>query len=68
MYPLHKTYFEITVGIEQKIRGLEVTVQNVSRVECFKGSERLVDEVLTVVVRQLLCANDTVHVRLHEFL
>ena len=62
------TYFEIAVGIEQKIGRFEITVQNVGRMEGFEGSEGLIDEVLTVVVRQLLRAYHTMHVRLHEFL
>ena len=43
-------------------------MQHIGGVHRFQSAERLVDEVLTVVVGKLLCANDAMHVRLHEFL
>ena len=33
-----------------------------------QSAQRLVDEILAVIIRQLLCADDTVHVGLHKFL
>lgn len=43
-------------------------MQHVGRVHRLEGAQRLVDEVLAVVVRELLCADDAVHVGLHELL
>ena len=43
-------------------------MEDVGGVHGFQGSEGLVDEVLTVVVGQILCADDSVHVCLHQFL
>lgn len=31
----HKTDFEIAVGIQKKIAGLEIAVQDISRMKCF---------------------------------
>lgn len=43
-------------------------MEDLSGVQSLETSECLVDEVLAMVIGQLLCANDTMHVRLHEFL
>ncbi|KAI6751336.1 hypothetical protein HG531_006032 [Fusarium graminearum] len=59
---------EITVGVEEEVGGLQVSVQHVGRVHRLEGSEGLVDEVLAVVVGKILCADDTVHIRLHQLL
>lgn len=37
----------------------------VESLECAQG---LVDKILGMVVREVLCSNDTVHVSFHEFL
>lgn len=59
---------EIAVGVEEEVGRLQVSVQHVGRVHGLERSQSLVDEVLAVVVRKVLGANDTVHVRLHELL
>lgn len=43
-------------------------MENIGRVHGFECAQGLVDEVLTVIIRQLLCTNDTMHVGFHEFL
>ena len=43
-------------------------MQHIRRVHCLESTQGLVDEVLAVVVGELLSANDTVHIRLHELL
>lgn len=43
-------------------------MDDISAVHRLQGTQRLVGEVLTVVVRQLLGSNHTVKVGLHEFL
>lgn len=43
-------------------------MENVGGVHGFQGTQGLVDEVLAVVVGEVLCADDAVHVRLHELL
>ncbi len=43
-------------------------MENVCRVHSLESSECLVDEVLAVIIRQVLSANNTVHVSLHKFL
>jgi hypothetical protein len=40
----------------------------VCAVDCFECAKDLVDKVLAVVVRELLCADDPVKVGLHKFL
>ena len=59
---------EIAVGIQQEVGGLQVAMEHVGRVHRFQSAQRLVDEVLAVVIRKILCADDAVHIRLHEFL
>ena len=43
-------------------------MDHVRRVESLQRAERLIDEVLRVVVREVLSADDAVHVRLHQLL
>lgn len=43
-------------------------MQDVGRVHGFQCPEGLVDEVLAVVVGEVLGADDTVHVSLHQLL
>ena len=59
---------EIAIGVEQEIRGFEITMQHLSRMQRFQTPQSLIDKVLTVVVRQFLGSNDTVHIGFHEFL
>jgi hypothetical protein len=62
------TDFEVAVGIEKKIGRFQVTMQNICRMHGLQCAESLVDEVLAMIIRQVLGANDTMHVRLHQFL
>lgn len=59
---------QVTVGVEKQVGGLQVTVKDVGGVHGFEGTEGLVNEVLAVVIGEVLGANDTVHISLHEFL
>ena len=59
---------EIAVGVEEEIRGLEISVYDISGVEGLECSQGLIDKVLGVIVREILCPNDAVHVGLHELL
>ena len=43
-------------------------MEDVCRVHGLQSAQRLVDEVLAVIIGQLLCADDTMHIGLHEFL
>ena len=61
-------HFEVAVGVEEEVGGLEVAVDDVGAVEGLEGAQGLVDEVLGVVVGEVLSADDAVHVGLHEFL
>jgi hypothetical protein len=62
------TDLEIAVGVEKEVGRFEIPVDDVGGVEGFECTEGLVDEVLCVVVREVLCPDYTVHVCLHEFL
>jgi len=58
---------EVAVLVKEKVAGLEITMDNVGRVDVETSSEQLVHEVLAVVVCQILTrVNHTVHVRLHQ--
>ena len=60
--------FQITVGVEQEVRRFQVSVQDISRVHGFERTQRLVDEVLAVVVGEVLSTDNTMHVGFHQFL
>lgn len=62
------SYLEIAGGVEQEVRGLEVTVQHVGRVDVLETSQDLVEEVADVVVAQVLGLQQLVQVRLHQVL
>lgn len=62
------TDLEVAVGIEKQVRRLQVTVKHVGRVHRLEGAQGLVDKVLAVVIGQILCSNDAVHVGLHQLL
>ena len=48
------TNSEVTIGVDQDVGGLEVAMQNVSRVNVFEASQDLVGEIASVIVTQLL--------------
>ena len=71
LIPVHlslSNYLEITGGVEQKVGGLQVTVQDVGRVDVLQPSQDLVEEVADVVVAQVLSLKEFVQVGLHEIL
>ena len=43
-------------------------MDHISRVQRLERAEGLVDEVLSVVVGQILCSDNPVHVSFHQFL
>ncbi len=59
---------EVTIGVEKEVRRLEVAVDDVCRVQRLERAQILIDKVLCVVVREVLRADDAVHVRLHQLL
>lgn len=59
------THLQVTVRVEKEIGGLEISVENVGRVHSLQCAQGLVDEVLAMVIRQVLSADDSVHIRLH---
>jgi hypothetical protein len=61
-------HFKIAVGIQKKVGRFQVAVEDVGRMHGLESAEGLVDEVLAMVVGEILGANDSVHVRFHEFL
>ena len=59
---------EVAVGVKEQIGRLEITVNHISRVERLDRAQRLVGEVLDVVVRESLGTDHPVQVRLHQLL
>jgi len=43
-------------------------MDNISGVQRLEGAQGLVDEILGVIIRQVLCSDHTVHIGLHELL
>ena len=42
---------EVAIGVEKEVGGLEIPMDDIGRVQCLQCAERLVDEVLGVIVR-----------------
>lgn len=64
-----QSYLQLTVGINEQVSGLQVTVQHVGRVDVLESTQNLIQKVLEVGVgERLLRADNLVHVSLHEFL
>ena len=61
-------HLEVAVRVEEEVRGLEVAVHDVRGVHRLERAQRLVDEVLAVVVCEVLGPNHSVQIRLHELL
>jgi len=59
---------KIAVGVQEEVGWLEIAVENIGGVHGLQCAKGLVDEVLAVVIREILGANDAVHIRLHELL
>ena len=62
------TNLEVAVGVEEQIGRLEVAVDDIGGVEGLECAEGLVYEVLRVVIGEVLCPDDPVHVGLHQLL
>jgi hypothetical protein len=59
---------KVAIGIEKQVGWLEISVEYVCGVHSLEGTEGLVDEVLAMVIRQILCTNNTVHIGFHKLL
>lgn len=59
---------EVTVGIQQQVGWLEVPMYHIGGVQGLESAQGLVDEVLGVIVRQVLCSDHAVHIGLHKLL
>jgi hypothetical protein len=55
-----EAHLEVTVGIEEQVGGLEISVKDVGCMEGFEATDGLVDEVLAVIVAEFLSSNHTV--------
>jgi hypothetical protein len=56
------------ISIEQQVRRLQIPMNHICRMQGFQSPEALVCEVLGMIVREVLCADHAVHVRLHQLL
>ena len=60
-------HFEVAVFVQEQVGGLQVAVDDVGRVDVQTAAQKLVHEVLDVVIRQILPRIDhSVHIRLHQ--
>jgi hypothetical protein len=59
---------EIAIGIKKQVGRLEISVKNVGGVHSLERAEGLVDEILAMVIGQVLCTNNTVHIGFHKLL
>jgi len=56
---------EVTSRVEQQVARLQITMQHVGRVNVLESTQDLVEEIAYVIITQLLCLEQLVHVRLH---
>lgn len=61
----NSAHLEVAVRIEEEIRGLEVAMEDISRMECLEGTKGLVNEILTVIIAERLGSDNTVKVSFH---
>ncbi len=59
---------EVTGGVDEKVRGLQVSVQHIGRVNVLQPSQDLVQKVADVVIAEMLCLQQFVKVGLHQVL
>ncbi len=59
---------EIAICIEKQVGWLEISVKNVGGVHSLESAEGLVDEILAMVIGQVLCTDNTVHIGFHKLL
>ena len=62
------TDLEITRGVQQQVARLQISVENIGRVDVLETTEDLVEEVADVVVAQPLRLQQLVEISLHEAL
>ncbi len=61
-------HLEVASSVEQQVRWLQVSVENVCWVDVLQAAQDLVQEVTDVVIAQVLCLQQLVQVRLHQIL
>ena len=59
---------EVTGSVQQQVAWLQIAMQYVSRVYVLEAAQYLVEEVADVVVTELLCLEQLIHVCLHQTL
>ena len=62
------TDLEITSRIEKEVAGLQVPVEDISRVDVLEAPQYLIEEVADVVIAQSLSLQELVEIRFHEAL
>lgn len=51
---LDETYLEVAGGVQEEVGGLEISMEDIGRVDVLQASEDLVQKVADVIVAQLL--------------
>ena len=59
---------EITSRVEKEVAGLQVPVEDISRVDVLEAPQYLIEEVADVVITQSLSLQELVEIRFHEAL
>ena len=61
------TNLQVAIGIDQQIRGLQVAVQDIARMNVLEAAQDLIDKILNVIHAELLFGiNDPVQIGFHE--
>lgn len=62
------TDFQLAIGIDQQVTGLQISVQNIGRMDILQSAKNLVDEGLEMGIGQRLSrTNDGGQIAFHQF-
>ena len=61
-------HLEVAITVQQKIGGLKIPMNDICRMNGFESTKGLVDKILGMIIGEVLCPDDAVHVCFHEFL
>ena len=63
-----QTHLQITGGVQEDVAGLEVPVQDISRVDVLEPTQDLVHKIPNMVSAEPLCLEQLVQISLHQSL
>ena len=68
MIKAENVYFQVTVGVQQEVAGLEIAMKHIGRVNIFESPQYLIQKVAHMLVADRLCFQQLVQIGLHQTL